>query len=73
MKENKNLQDVMDIDLLHQNILKYLNSKSTGGLYGLTIKNEDFIDGLMNTIELALNGKNIKIPKDNIDEDFLFG
>jgi hypothetical protein len=53
-------------ELLKSNIEKYLNSKSTGGLYGLTIRNDGFLDELIEVIKMSENNKLFKEkePKD---------
>jgi len=56
----------MKQDLLKSNITKYLDSKCTaGGLYGLTISNESFVDDLIKVIALTRAGGTFELPKDN--------
>lgn len=60
----------MDNELLKENFEKYLNSKlHAGGLYGLTISDEDFIPGLVEMVEMSESGKKFDPPAEEISED----
>ncbi len=61
----------MDNKLLKSNIKKYLESKThPGGLYGLTIRDEDFIPGLMKIIKLSSDNKEWNLPKKDKEKHF---
>lgn len=56
-------------ELLKRNLQNYLDSKVTaGGLYGLTISDESFVDGLVDIIKLSGQNKKFKIKKEKIDK-----
>jgi hypothetical protein len=61
---------------LKENLQKYLDSKICGaGKYGLTIHEDGFMDDLIKTIQLSLNGEKLKInkPKKNKIPKMTFG
>lgn len=57
--------------LLHKNISEYLRSRITGGLYGLTIGDETFVDGIIKAITVSLKKEKWQAPpKEENDDDF---
>lgn len=61
--------DFINSPLFRENLSNYLNSKlHAGGLYGLTIRNNEFLDGLINAVKLGVENKKFEIPKDENDD-----
>ena len=59
----------IDSTLFRENLKEYLDSKlCAGGLYGLTVKNDEFVDGLIETIKLGIENKKFINPIVSTDD-----
>ena len=60
--------------ILKANLKKYLHSRGTGGLYGLTISHDDFVDEMIKVIRVSRRNKNWEPKKEKkLYDEILWG